>query len=182
MGDLNLDFDMGTKSVSLSDTLSDNLGFSKSESDLNLDLTTDNTKPSLNISDGVELLRVSSNNVSSSFIVPSARIANVNFVSGNVIAGNNTNLRFVPQQGGVSINKDYSNADSSTMLHIKGGGATSATTSLLVQNNAGGSIFSVRDDGALLFNHVKRGEFYNIKREFLNLSRWFRANKLKLNI
>ena len=56
MGDLNLDFDMGTKSVSLSDTLSDNLGFSKSNSDLNLDLTTDNTKPSLNISDGVELL------------------------------------------------------------------------------------------------------------------------------
>ena len=29
---------------------------SKSDSDLNLDLTTDNTKPSLNISDGVELL------------------------------------------------------------------------------------------------------------------------------
>ena len=56
MGDLNLDFDMGTKSVSLTDTLSDNLGFSKSNSDLNLDLTTENAKPSLNISDGVELL------------------------------------------------------------------------------------------------------------------------------
>ena len=56
MGDLNLDFDMGTKSVSLSDTLSDNLGFSKSNSDLNLDLTTNSAKPSLNISDGVELL------------------------------------------------------------------------------------------------------------------------------
>ena len=36
-------------------------------------------------------------------------------------------------------------------LHIKGSGATSATTSLLVQNSAGGSVFSVRDDGALLF-------------------------------
>lgn len=40
---------------------------------------------------------------------------------------------------------------SSTRLHIKGSGATSATTSLLVQNSAGGNVFSVRDDGALLF-------------------------------
>lgn len=57
MGDLNLDFDMGTKSVSLSDTLSDNLGFSKSDGDnLDLDFYTDNKKPKLNISDGVELL------------------------------------------------------------------------------------------------------------------------------
>ena len=42
--------------------------------------------------------------------------------------------------------------------------------------------FLFADDGALFFNHIKRGEFYNIKREFLNISRWFRANKLKLNI
>ena len=109
--------------------------------------TADDIPFSIVNSDGVELLRVSSNNVSSSFIVPSARIANVNFVSGNVIAGNNTNLRFVPQQGGVSINKDYSNADSSTMLHIKGGGATSATTSLLVQNSAGTNTLKLTDDG-----------------------------------
>ena len=100
--------------------------------------------------DGVELLRVSSNGTSSSFTVPSARISNVNFVSGNVIAGNNTNLRIVPQQGGVSINKDYSNADTSTMLHIKGSGTTSATTSLLVQNSAGGNIIKANDDGRVL--------------------------------
>ena len=57
MGDLNLDFDMGTKSISLGDSGGDNLGFSKSDSDLNLDLNKDNqVKPSLNISDGVELL------------------------------------------------------------------------------------------------------------------------------
>ena len=56
MGDLNLDFDLGTKNISLNDKLSDNLGFNKSESDLELDLNVDNVKPNLNISDGVELL------------------------------------------------------------------------------------------------------------------------------
>ena len=35
---------------------------------------------------------------------------------------------------------------------IKGSGSTSATTSLLVQNSAGSSIFSVRDDGRILLN------------------------------
>ena len=41
---------------------------------------------------------------------------------------------------------------SGARLAVKGSGATSATTSLLVQNSAGGSVFSVRDDGALLFH------------------------------
>jgi hypothetical protein len=57
MGDLNLDFDMGTKSISLGDTGGDNLGFSKSNSDLNFDPSNSNSmKPSLSISGGVELL------------------------------------------------------------------------------------------------------------------------------
>ena len=37
------------------------------------------------------------------------------------------------------------------------------------------------DDGALYFNHIKRGEFFNIKRDFLSICRWLQANKLKLN-
>ena len=105
-------------------------------------------------SDGTELLRIQSASSSNTLTVPSAKISNVDFVSGNVIAGNNTNLRLVPQQGGVSINKDYSNADSSTMLHIKGSGTTSATTSLLVQNSAGSELLKVTDDGAIDFGVI----------------------------
>ena len=41
--------------------------------------------------------------------------------------------------------------------------------------------FLFADDGALYFNHTKRGELFNIKREFLNISRWLQVNKLKLN-
>ena len=39
------------------------------------------------------------------------------------------------------------NEDPSAQLHIKGSGATSATTALLVQNSAGTELLKVRDDG-----------------------------------
>ena len=35
MGDLNLDFDMGTKNISIGDTSSDNLGFTTGDSNSN---------------------------------------------------------------------------------------------------------------------------------------------------
>ena len=37
-------------------------------------------------------------------------------------------------------------------LHIKGSGATSATTSLLVQNSSGNDLFSIKDNGLFTFN------------------------------
>lgn len=43
-------------------------------------------------------------------------------------------------------------AVSGAMWGIKGSGSTSATTSLLVQNSAGTTIFSVRDDGRISLN------------------------------
>ena len=57
MGDLNLDFDMGTKSISIGDTSNDNLGFSKGETDFSPKVN-DIINPSLTVSDqsGVELL------------------------------------------------------------------------------------------------------------------------------
>ena len=55
---------------------------------------------------------------------------------------------------GLAINNAGTSPDANTQLHIKGSGATSATTSLLVQNSSGGSVFSIRDDGALLFHRV----------------------------
>ena len=74
-------------------------------------------------------------------------IANYTFVSGTVIQ--NTNMRLVTTTGGVAINKDYSNPAASTLVHIKGSGSTSATTSLLVQNSAGNEMLKVTDDGSV---------------------------------
>lgn len=52
---------------------------------------------------------------------------------------------------------DFSlNGATGAKMAIKGNGATSATTSLLVQNSAN-NIFSVRDDGALLFYRATNG-------------------------
>ena len=50
---------------------------------------------------------------------------------------------------GLAINNAGTNPDANTQLHIKGSGATSATTSLLVQNSSGDNIVSVTDDGAM---------------------------------
>ncbi len=58
MGDLNLDFDMGTKSISIGDTGNDNLGFSKGDTNDLSPKVNDIINPSLTVSDqsGVELL------------------------------------------------------------------------------------------------------------------------------
>ena len=60
MGDLNLDFDIGTKIVSLDEKISDNLGFTKDTNNTNntdntLNLTNDPILPNLSVSSGVEL-------------------------------------------------------------------------------------------------------------------------------
>ena len=57
MGDLNLDFDMGTKNISVSDTGNDNLGFSTGGGDLSPN-NNDSISPNLSVLDksGVELL------------------------------------------------------------------------------------------------------------------------------
>jgi len=56
----------------------------------------------------------------------------------------------------VAINLNASNADTDVdaQLHVKGAGATSATTALLVQNSAGADLLKVQDDGKIYFNGV----------------------------
>jgi hypothetical protein len=58
MTDLNLDFDIGTKIVSLDEKVSDNLGFTKETTsyESTLNLAGDQILPNLSVSDGVELL------------------------------------------------------------------------------------------------------------------------------
>jgi hypothetical protein len=77
-------------------------------------------------------------------VIGTAKIQSFEFIGGDVFASNN--IRFFPTNG-ISINKDYSYAPANTLLHIKGSGSTSATTSLLVQNSSGADLLRVRDDG-----------------------------------
>jgi len=81
------------------------------------------------------------------------QIGNIEFVSSNVITtvSPSTNLRIT--SGGVGINSDYSTPTANTMLHIKGSGATSATTSLLVQNSVGNDSLKITDDSGLIIGN-----------------------------
>jgi len=72
-----------------------------------------------------------------------AKIQSFEFIGGDVFAS--SNIRFFPTNG-ISINKDYSYAPANTLLHIKGSGSTSATTSLLVQNSAAATALEVKDN------------------------------------
>jgi hypothetical protein len=105
-----------------------------------------NTSTSLLVTDSIggQILRVHNDGLNSAVIISSAKIANYEIISGNVLS--NPSMRFVPTSTGLAINKDYSNPAASTLVHIKGSGSTSATTSLLVQNSAGTAALSVRDD------------------------------------
>ena len=47
---------------------------------------------------------------------------------------------------GLAINNAGTNPDANTQLHVKGSGATSATTSLLVQNSDANDMFKITDD------------------------------------
>ena len=108
-----------------------------------------NTSTSLLVQDSVggNILRVHNQANNSAVVMSSAKIANYEVISGDVLA--NASMRFVPTTFGLGINRDYSNAAANTLVHIKGSGSTSATTSLLVQNSAGSQLFSVRDDGVV---------------------------------
>ena len=48
-------------------------------------------------------------------------------------------------------------------LHVKGSGATSATTSLLVQNSAGSELFEIKDNGEILAGNSQFVSLGNIK-------------------
>jgi hypothetical protein len=112
------------------------------------------TSTSLLVQDsiGTNILRVHNQANNSAVVMTTAKIANYQIISGDVLA--NTSMRFVPTTGGVAINKDYSSASSNTLVHLKGSGATSATTSLLVQNSAGTEAFKIQDDRRAVFSGI----------------------------
>ena len=71
--------------------------------------------------------------------------------SGGIRLKNNATNVLVVRNNKVGIGTD----DPDETLHIKGSGATSATTSLLVQNSAGTNIFKVVDDNTMLYHTHK---------------------------
>jgi hypothetical protein len=104
------------------------------------------TSTSLLVQDsiGTNILRVHNQANNSAVVMSTAKIANYEIISGDVLF--NTSMRFVPTTGGLAINKDYSSSAANTLVHLKGSGTTSATTSLLVQNSAGTEVLKVTDD------------------------------------
>ena len=72
-----------------------------------------------------------------------------------MIGGSN---KVLMQNANTVINSDVAigqAAAPSARLHIKGSGATSATTSLLVQNSSGSELFKVQDDGLIQAQNLK---------------------------
>jgi hypothetical protein len=78
---------------------------------------------------------------------PSGVSGAIQFSNGSAFASDATNFFWDDTNNRLGVG---TNAPSAT-AHFKGSGSTSATTSLLVQNSAGTSLFSVRDDGAATF-------------------------------
>jgi hypothetical protein len=115
------------------------------------------TSTSLLVQDSVggNILRVHNSANNSAVVMSTAKIADYDIISGNVLS--NTQMRFVPTTGGIAVNKDYSFAASNTLVHLKGSGSTSATTSLLVQNSAGTATLTARDDGKILIRDYIAG-------------------------
>jgi len=62
---------------------------------------------------------------------------------------------------GMYVAPTASAEDPSAQFHIKGSGATSATTALLVQNSAGTELLKVRDDGDVITTKFKLSEVDN---------------------
>jgi hypothetical protein len=84
------------------------------------------TSTSLLVQDsiGTNILRVHNQANNSAVVMSTAKIANYEIISGDVLF--NTSMRFVPTTGGLAINKDYSSSAASTLVHLKGSGSTSA--------------------------------------------------------
>ena len=70
--------------------------------------------------------------------------------SSGIRLNNGTGTALLARGGNVGIGGIT--ATPSARLQVKGSGTTSATTSLLVQNSAGGNVFSITDDGFFTFN------------------------------
>ena len=101
----------------------------------------DNTTTSLLVqnSDGANAFRITDNKIGHFF--SHLNIDGQNYVAGNLSAGS-------------------SSVPSGTRAYIKGSGATSATTALLVQNSAGSELFNLTDDGSInmsAFRQIRGG-------------------------
>jgi hypothetical protein len=86
---------------------------------------------------------------------PSGVSGAIQFSNGSAFASDAANLFWDDTNNRLGIG---TNAPSAT-THIKGSGATSATTSLLVQNSAGTDLLRVRDDGSVITSKIVNTSF-----------------------
>ena len=102
---------------------------------------------------------------------PSGVAGAIQFSDGSAFASDAANFFWddANDRLGVGINTP------SARLHVKGSGSTAATDALIVQNSAGTSLFSLRDDGVAAFSSAVSGGSFagNIKTDFINTSNNF---------
>jgi len=124
----------------------------------------DNTTTALLVqnSDATELLKVDDSGVST---INGSLIVDFFTFNGNKLTAS-LGMKALMQNGGFAISNDSTGAPASTMAYIKGSGATSATTSLLVQDSAGTDAFEVKDNLASyayggLYSSITRVNYIN---------------------
>jgi hypothetical protein len=84
---------------------------------------------------------------------PSGVAGAIQFSNGSAFSSDATNLFWDDTNNRLGVG---TNAPTSR-LHIKGTGATAATTSLLIQNSSGNQLLSVRDDGYTIIGAGNQG-------------------------
>jgi hypothetical protein len=91
-------------------------------------------------------------------VVGTTRLANLLVGSlGNNAINNTNNDTSINLNGGVGI-AGGSLLTPTARLHVRGAGTTSSTTSFLVQDSAGTTNFTIRDDGSTSLNAFKGGQ------------------------
>jgi len=101
---------------------------------------------------GTQLLRVRDDNeiaIGSSITVQSTDISAYNSLALKTYTDNGWEQNFIVTGNGASSKVGIGETTPTARLQVKGSGATSATTALLVQNSAGTDLLEVRDDGVL---------------------------------
>ena len=102
-----------------------------------------------------------------------AKIGSITHTSNRIVA---SSIRMQPYSGGLSVSADTSSAPSSTMTYIKGFGATSATTALLVKNSAGTDLLKVKDDGLIVCDSIQLADYIRSGQTFFRNNTIYNAN------
>ena len=121
-------------------------------------------------SDGVDMLKVTDD---AKVSIDAIKLSNIKAV--------NSDLRFdIGGTGTIKVVSDKvaigGNTTPTARLQVKGSGATSATTALLVQNSAGTDLLKVRDDGVTTANSLSVSDYLLLGQMVLRYDTIYRGN------